>query len=155
MKYDATILKLNGCLLKFMICNQWCWKVKNIGGASTHELQTPREEIAITARPKIHSHSQIFRYGRSIFCLPHRPHFSDIFDLCLLWVSVVRASVSLHNIQGFRHWLLHSTFWFVTAIKIVHIWYKKRWESIIKRLTNSLYHILKIFICHRLKFIFQ
>ena len=56
-----------------------------------HGLRTPREEITFTARPKIHSHSQIFRYGRSIFCLPHRPNFSDIFDLCLHWVSVVRV----------------------------------------------------------------
>ena len=32
------------------------------------------------------------RYGRSIFCLPHRPNFSDIFDLCLHWVSVVRGT---------------------------------------------------------------
>ena len=55
----------------------------------THGLRTPREEIAFTARPKIHSHSQIFRYGRSIFCLPHRPDFSDIFDLCHHRVSVV------------------------------------------------------------------
>ena len=50
------------------------------------------EEIAFTAWPKIHSYSQIFRYGRSIFCLPHRPKFSDFFDLCLHWVSVVRGS---------------------------------------------------------------
>ena len=57
----------------------------------SHGLRTPREEIAFTARPKIQSQSQIFRYGRSIFCLPHRPNFSDIFDLCLHWVSVVRA----------------------------------------------------------------
>ena len=56
-----------------------------------HGLRTPREEIAFTARPKIHSHSQIFRYGRSIFCLPHPPNFSDNFDLCLHWVSVVRG----------------------------------------------------------------
>ena len=76
-------------------------KIKNLGqqNVSTtkdrrdrnHGLQTPREEIAFTARPKIQSQSQIFRYGRSIFCLPHRPNFSDIFDLCLHWVSVVRA----------------------------------------------------------------
>ena len=33
---------------------------------STHGLQTPREEIAFTARPKIQSQSQIFSYGRSI-----------------------------------------------------------------------------------------
>ena len=51
----------------------------------------PREEIAFTARPKIQSQSQIFRYGGSILCLPHRPNFSDIFDLCLHWVSVVRG----------------------------------------------------------------
>ena len=42
-----------------------------------------------TARPKIHSHSQIFRCSQSIFCLPHRPKFSDFFDFCLHWVSVV------------------------------------------------------------------
>ena len=59
----------------------------------THGLRTPREEIAFTARPKIHSHSQMFRYSRSIFCLPHRPNFSDIFDLCLHWVSVVRGHI--------------------------------------------------------------
>ena len=56
-----------------------------------HGLRTPREEIAFTAWPKIQSQSQIFRYGGSIFCLPHRPKFSDIFDLCLHWVSVVRV----------------------------------------------------------------
>ena len=59
-----------------------------------HGLRTPREEKAFTARPKIHSHSQIFRYGQSIFCLPLRPNFSDIFDFCLHWVSVVRAWVA-------------------------------------------------------------
>ena len=56
-----------------------------------HELRMPREEITFTARPKIQSQSQIFRYGGSLFCLPHRPNFSDIFDLCLHWMSVVRA----------------------------------------------------------------
>ena len=63
---------------------------KNKFDGFCHGLRTPREEIAFTARPKIHSQSQIFRYGWSIFCLPHRPNFSDIFDLCLHWVSVVR-----------------------------------------------------------------
>ena len=60
--------------------------------SAQHGLRTPREEIAFTARPKIHSHSQIFRYGGSIFCLPHRPIFSEILDLCLHWVSVVRGT---------------------------------------------------------------
>ena len=48
---------------------------------------------------------QIFRYGRSIFCVPHRPNFSDIFDLCLHWVSVVRGSG--HTVID---WWYHLTF---------------------------------------------
>ena len=48
----------------------------------------------LTAQPKSHSGSQIFRYGQSIFCLPHRPNFSDIFDLCLHWVWVRRSWIS-------------------------------------------------------------
>ena len=50
-----------------------------------HGLRTPREEKAFPARPRIQSQSQIFRYDQSIFCLPHRPNFSDIIDLCLHW----------------------------------------------------------------------
>ena len=59
--------------------------------ACTHGLRTPGEKIVFTARPKIKPQSQIFRSGRSIFCLSHRPKISDFFDLCLHWVSVVRA----------------------------------------------------------------
>ena len=55
-----------------------------------HGLRTPRKGIYLTARPKVQSQFQIFRYGQSIFCLPHQPNFSDIFDLCLHCVSVVR-----------------------------------------------------------------
>ena len=36
------------------------------------------KEKTFTTRPKINSHYQISRYGRSIFCLRHRPNFSDI-----------------------------------------------------------------------------
>ena len=43
-----------------------------------------------TALPKIKSQSHFFRYGRSIFCLPHRPKISEFLDLCLHWVFVVR-----------------------------------------------------------------
>ena len=71
-----------------------------------HGLRTPREEIAFTARPKTHSHSQMFRYDRSIFCLPHRPNFSDIFDLCLHWVSVVRGFKAWSKIEN-----MHGSFW--------------------------------------------
>ena len=66
-----------------------------------HGLRTPREKIAFTAWPKIQSLSQIFMYGRSIFCLPNRPNFSDIFDLCLHCVSVVREIVYTHQ-KGFH-----------------------------------------------------
>ena len=61
---------------------------------SGHGIRMPREEVAFTARQNIRSQSQIFRYGRSIFCLPNRPDFSDTFDLCLHWVSVVRDKKS-------------------------------------------------------------
>ena len=59
-----------------------------------HGLRTPGEKMVFTARPKIQSQSQIFRYGRSIFCLPHQPKFSDFFDFCLRWVSVVHADAA-------------------------------------------------------------
>ena len=55
---------------------------------SNHELWKLGEEIALTAWPIIHSHSQIFRYGLKIFCLPHWPKFSGFFDISLYWVSV-------------------------------------------------------------------
>jgi len=83
-----------------------------------HGLRTPREEIAFTARPKIHSHSQIFRYGGSIFCLPHRPIFSDILDLCLHWVSVVRGLRYDHVEKKFLRCLSRDhliSFWFSVA----------------------------------------
>ena len=60
-----------------------------------HGLRTSRGETAFTARPKIQSQSQIFMYGGSIFCLPHRPNFSDIFDLCLHWVSAYSVGTPL------------------------------------------------------------
>jgi hypothetical protein len=99
----------NHCLLFSEFCNH-----------AVHGLRTPREEKAFTARPKIHSHSQIFRYSQSIFCLPLRPNFSDIFDLCLHWVSVVcdavcpRLNFSTHfrNIFQLESHNLSSFGWF-------------------------------------------
>ena len=64
-------------------------------GLQIHGLRTPGEEIAFTGRPKIKSQSQIIKYSGKIFRLPHWPKFSDFFDLCLHWVSVVR---------GFKYW---------------------------------------------------
>ena len=63
-----------------------------------HGLRTPGEEIVFTAQPKIKSQSQIFRCLPSMFCLPHWPKILDLFDLCLHWVSVVRAlEQNVHN----------------------------------------------------------
>ena len=70
-------------------------EIRNQRDAECHGLRKRSEEMAFTARPKINSQFQIFRYSRSIFCLPHRPTFSDFFDLCLHWVSVVRAESKL------------------------------------------------------------
>ena len=69
-----------------------------------HGLRTPKEEIAFTARPKIQF--QIFSYCQSIFCLPHLPNFSDIFDLCLHWVSVFRVTQDKKNTFILK--ILHS-----------------------------------------------
>ena len=75
-----------------------------------HGLRTPGEKIAFTARPKIKSQSQIFRYGLSIFCLPHRPKFSDFFDLCLHWVSVVRGLVYWPPVycMNLKYWIFFA-----------------------------------------------
>ena len=81
-----------------------------------HGLRTSGEEIAFTERPKIKSQSQIFRYGLSIFCLPHRPKFSDFFDFCLHWVSIVRGFsdiiLSLAIINVAQHRDSHLQFYF-------------------------------------------
>ena len=72
-------------------CTGMLWTILRICNGVKHGLRMPDEEIIFTARTKIHSHFQIFRYGRSIFCLPHWPNFSDIFEFCLHWVSIVRG----------------------------------------------------------------
>ena len=41
-------------------------KFQLVAAGADHGLRTPGEEITFTARPKIKSQSQIFRYGRSI-----------------------------------------------------------------------------------------
>ena len=101
------------------------WKCKTFYSNTTsfshfHGLRTPREEIAFTERLKIQSQSQIFRYGQSIFCLPHRPNFSDIFDLGVRspwrW-ACIKANVS---------WLVRSTmhrgvFWCLFDLGFMHV----------------------------------
>ena len=47
-----------------------------------HELCTPRENIAFTAQPKFNPNPKFLGTAEAYFvCLPHRPIFSDIFDL--------------------------------------------------------------------------
>ena len=63
----------------------------------SYGLQTPREEIAFTtARPKIHTQSQILGTAEAYF----GPIFQlCIFDLCLHWVSVVRGLSEVDTIK--------------------------------------------------------
>ena len=62
----------------------WFFGVEHgVGSSLAHKLQTPSEEIAFTAQPKIKSQSQILSYSQSMFCLPHQPKISNFFDLCL------------------------------------------------------------------------
>ena len=84
----------SGCWRAAQSAEAWCYSKKNYGhiDASHHGLRTPSEEIPLTARLKIKSQSQIYRYGQSIFCLPHQPKVSGFFDLRLHWVSIVRSS---------------------------------------------------------------
>ena len=50
-----------------------------------------------------HSSHRIFWYCQSLFCLPLRPRYSDFSDVCLHWVSVVRASGQSY--QGGKNFL--------------------------------------------------
>ena len=101
----------------------------NLKHCRLNGLRTPREEIAFTARPKIQSQSQTFRYSQSIFCLPYWTIFSDIFDLCLHWVSVVRGSTSLIGIcsenQILQEFQSNSCSQKKPASSIVHITLKR------------------------------
>ena len=63
-----------------------------------HGLRTPGEEIAFTARRKSTPTPKIFRYGRSIFCLPHRPNFSDSFEL---WFIDLEIEIFYDNYSNF------------------------------------------------------
>ena len=76
-----------------------------------------RKLPTLHARPKINSHSriEIFRYGQSIFCLPHWPKLSDFFEICLhpsvvcvrvSAVCIVSVGIFLSKVRiGFSHWL--------------------------------------------------
>ena len=67
-----------------------------------HGLRTLWEALAFTTRPKIHSHSQIFRYDWSIFCLPFASaQVSDLWfmpsmGVCSPWWNPWNVKVN-HN----------------------------------------------------------
>ena len=85
-----------------------------------HRLQMPWDEVVFTKWRKIHSHSQIFRYGRSIFCLPHWPKLSYFFDLCLHFTSVVRGlSLSWGEIQWYWNNYCQSSFCTANLFKAI------------------------------------
>ena len=75
----------------------------------SHGLRMPSEETAFTGWPKIHSHSKMFWYGRSIFCLPHLPKISDFFELCLHWVFIVRDPTHTWSKDQLKLYFLSST----------------------------------------------
>ena len=110
----------------FFMNKKWKLNKKGVSGPGLkflislrHGLRTLGEEIAFTTRPKIHYPSQIFRYRQSLFCLPHGLKFSDVFDLCLHWVSVVRGvrhlCTSRTDINGAHHGL--SLVFFIRIIR--------------------------------------
>ena len=79
---NCFILETNACIFIITSRARLWWY---------HGLRTPGEEIAFTAQPKINSHSQSFRYGRSIFCLSATSAQIFRFLWFLHWVSVVRG----------------------------------------------------------------
>ena len=116
-----------------------------------HGLRTPGQEITFTGRPKIHSHSQMFRYGRSIFCLPHGPKFSDFFGLYLHWVSVVRGTE--HRTWEENHDfpssdLLLSIRFSIGSLRFGILWVNKKMGSVFS--VKGLLGVLQLYLRHNL-----
>ena len=82
---------------------------------SEHGLQRPSEENVFTARPKIYSYCQIFRYGRSIFYVPH---LAQIFKVLWFMPSLGVNSLCFLDISRTHHLgFTIVTFW--TFLNIV------------------------------------
>ena len=68
-------------------------------------------------------------YCRSIFCLPHRLNFADIFDLCLHWVFVVRATDSALEFQAKGDMAWYYTYWILVyrknSLQLTQPWIKQ------------------------------
>ena len=83
MKYVNLLLKMIHSIMRTDQCLSN--KMRHI---PKQGLRTYAEEIVFTAWSKIFSHSQIFRYGQSIFCVPYRQNFSD---------SLIYAFIGFHS----------------------------------------------------------
>ena len=68
-------------LIKLQRGTKFSMSVRVMALVGGHRLRTPSEDITFTAKPKIYSHSQIFWYCQSIFCLPHRHKFLRFMPL--------------------------------------------------------------------------
>ena len=93
----------------------------------------PDEENAFTAKPKINSHSQIFRHGRRIFCLPHQPKFSDLFDYA--YIGCPQFVISSHQILSLEHRNNKFKIRCQKIICFVITYLNQKWKK--KKLTNE------------------
>ena len=123
---NCFILETNACIFIITSRARLWWY---------HGLRTPGEEIAFTAQPKINSHSQSFRYGRSIFCLSATS--AQIFRF--LWfmpslgvrspwvIRLLRFTVLQNQLtflcnlwwNKYQHFLLHNVSLFLSCDKLV------------------------------------
>ena len=59
------------------------------------DYERPERKFSSLHGRKFNPNPKFLSTAEAYFCLPHRPNFSDIFDLCLHWVSVVRDFAQL------------------------------------------------------------
>ena len=93
---DLEILDYKTMVQSYLFIVLQCRHQPSLTKNKIHGLRTPGQEITFTAQPKIKFQSRIFRFGRSIFCLPYWLNFFLI--LWLHWVFIVHAFMdSVHE----------------------------------------------------------
>ena len=86
------------CSIKMFPCAtsiQWLWVHKYepyLYVLSTDYERPERKWPSLHCR-KLNPNPKFLGMAEAYFCLPHRPNFSDFFDLCRHWVSVVRGFI--------------------------------------------------------------
>ena len=86
-------------LLSFCVIRKEKQKIF-MGDQVVHGLRTPGEEIAFTERPKIHSHSQIFRQAEEYFVC----HIGPNFQISLIYAFIgCPQSVAILYMQQYQH----------------------------------------------------